>query len=325
MVTRRSSRFRSGPSGSSSTRRARRADANASSSARARANARRGRGRTRRRRGGRADSESPALLAGPRERERREIGSMLASVRRGVAAKGAYARRGRKPTPRRRVASIRSASRSRLRVPLGIITWHPAAGPRPALDNGTATRQRSRGASGVATSPNAQAHFVAFKGFRERLHGHNYTVGVRVFGPLSEGDGYVLDFGDVKKAPRPAPNSFGPAPRCTNRSRDASKGRSRGGAATRRKAGAAAAPRKRRSRGGGATRRKAGAAAAPRRVERTSFPAVSSEDESRRRRGCRADSPRPSRERRRTRRRRGACARSSTSGSSAPARRMCSP
>mmetsp|Transcript_36644 Transcript_36644/g.113393 ORF Transcript_36644/g.113393 Transcript_36644/m.113393 type:complete len:197 (+) Transcript_36644:214-804(+) len=46
------------------------------------------------------------------------------------------------------------------------------------------------------------AHFVAFKGFRERLHGHNYTVGVRVFGPLSEGDGYVLDFGDVKKATR---------------------------------------------------------------------------------------------------------------------------
>ena len=24
------------------------------------------------------------------------------------------------------------------------------------------------------------AHFVAYKGFRERLHGHNYTVGVRL-------------------------------------------------------------------------------------------------------------------------------------------------
>ncbi|KAH8055546.1 6-pyruvoyl tetrahydrobiopterin synthase [Aureococcus anophagefferens] len=43
------------------------------------------------------------------------------------------------------------------------------------------------------------SHFVAFRGFRERLHGHNYTVGVRVFGPLSPDDGYVLDFGDVKK------------------------------------------------------------------------------------------------------------------------------
>ena len=46
------------------------------------------------------------------------------------------------------------------------------------------------------------AHFVAFPGYRERLHGHNYTCSVRVFGPLSERDGYVLDFGDVKKATR---------------------------------------------------------------------------------------------------------------------------
>ena len=46
------------------------------------------------------------------------------------------------------------------------------------------------------------AHFVAFPGYRERLHGHNYTCSVRVFGPLSENDGYVLDFGDVKKATR---------------------------------------------------------------------------------------------------------------------------
>ena len=46
------------------------------------------------------------------------------------------------------------------------------------------------------------SHFVAFRGFRERLHGHNYTVGVRVFGPVSPSDGYVLDFGDVKKTVR---------------------------------------------------------------------------------------------------------------------------
>jgi 6-pyruvoyl-tetrahydropterin synthase len=44
------------------------------------------------------------------------------------------------------------------------------------------------------------AHFVALKGFRERLHGHNYTLGVRLLGSrqISQ-DGYVLDFGDVKK------------------------------------------------------------------------------------------------------------------------------
>jgi len=42
------------------------------------------------------------------------------------------------------------------------------------------------------------AHFVAFQGFRERLHGHNYTVEVRLFGKLCD-DGYVIDFGDVKK------------------------------------------------------------------------------------------------------------------------------
>jgi len=44
------------------------------------------------------------------------------------------------------------------------------------------------------------AHFVAYKGFRERLHGHNYTVGVRLLGSRHISyDGYVLDFGDVKK------------------------------------------------------------------------------------------------------------------------------
>jgi 6-pyruvoyl-tetrahydropterin synthase len=46
------------------------------------------------------------------------------------------------------------------------------------------------------------AHFVAHKGFRERLHGHNYTVEVQMAGPMSEVDGYVIDFGDVKKGIR---------------------------------------------------------------------------------------------------------------------------
>jgi 6-pyruvoyl-tetrahydropterin synthase len=46
------------------------------------------------------------------------------------------------------------------------------------------------------------AHFVAYEGFRERLHGHNYTVEVEMAGPMSSRDGYVIDFGDVKRAIR---------------------------------------------------------------------------------------------------------------------------
>jgi dihydroneopterin triphosphate aldolase (PTPS-III) / 6-pyruvoyltetrahydropterin synthase len=42
------------------------------------------------------------------------------------------------------------------------------------------------------------AHFIAYPGFREPLHGHNYQVGVRVEGRLSH-TGYVLDFGLIKK------------------------------------------------------------------------------------------------------------------------------
>jgi 6-pyruvoyltetrahydropterin/6-carboxytetrahydropterin synthase len=43
------------------------------------------------------------------------------------------------------------------------------------------------------------AHFMAYDGFRERLHGHNYRVSVRVEGRLNT-DGYVIDFGDIKRA-----------------------------------------------------------------------------------------------------------------------------
>jgi len=42
------------------------------------------------------------------------------------------------------------------------------------------------------------AHFIAYPGFREPLHGHNYQVGVRVEGKLTN-TGYVLDFGLIKK------------------------------------------------------------------------------------------------------------------------------
>lgn len=42
------------------------------------------------------------------------------------------------------------------------------------------------------------AHFIAYPGFREPLHGHNYQIGVRVEGRLGE-TGYVLDFGLIKR------------------------------------------------------------------------------------------------------------------------------
>lgn len=42
------------------------------------------------------------------------------------------------------------------------------------------------------------AHFIAYPGFREPLHGHNYQVGVYVEGRLAS-TGYVIDFGLIKK------------------------------------------------------------------------------------------------------------------------------
>src|SRR5271156_104058 len=42
------------------------------------------------------------------------------------------------------------------------------------------------------------AHFIAYPGFREPLHGHNYQVGVYVEGSLAN-TGYVIDFGLIKK------------------------------------------------------------------------------------------------------------------------------
>jgi 6-pyruvoyl tetrahydropterin synthase/QueD family protein len=41
------------------------------------------------------------------------------------------------------------------------------------------------------------AHFIAYKGFREALHGHNYRVSVEIDGELGQ-QGYVLDFAVVK-------------------------------------------------------------------------------------------------------------------------------
>lgn len=47
------------------------------------------------------------------------------------------------------------------------------------------------------------SHFILFKGRREPLHGHNFHCGVTLEGELT-GDGYVLDFGDIKQAARQA-------------------------------------------------------------------------------------------------------------------------
>ncbi|ETV66174.1 hypothetical protein, variant [Aphanomyces astaci] len=46
------------------------------------------------------------------------------------------------------------------------------------------------------------AHFIAFKGFRERLHGHNYRMSVTITGDRIGHDGYLVDFGDIKKVAR---------------------------------------------------------------------------------------------------------------------------
>lgn len=45
------------------------------------------------------------------------------------------------------------------------------------------------------------AHFIAYKGFREKLHGHNYQLAVTITGVVGA-DGYVVDFGEIKKISR---------------------------------------------------------------------------------------------------------------------------
>lgn len=43
------------------------------------------------------------------------------------------------------------------------------------------------------------AHFIAYNGYRERLHGHNYRVGVKLWGQVQE-NGYVVDFTVIKQS-----------------------------------------------------------------------------------------------------------------------------
>lgn len=51
------------------------------------------------------------------------------------------------------------------------------------------------------------AHFIAYEGFREGLHGHNYRVSVDVEGSLGS-QGYVVDFGVVKQITRQVCNTL---------------------------------------------------------------------------------------------------------------------
>jgi len=53
----------------------------------------------------------------------------------------------------------------------------------------------------------AAAHFITMRGKCERLHGHNYRVSVQVEGRLGD-DGYVLDFGVLKRHAREIASSL---------------------------------------------------------------------------------------------------------------------
>jgi 6-pyruvoyltetrahydropterin/6-carboxytetrahydropterin synthase len=47
------------------------------------------------------------------------------------------------------------------------------------------------------------AHFIAHGSYREKLHGHNYRMTVKLTGTdCINNDGYLVDFGDVKRAAR---------------------------------------------------------------------------------------------------------------------------
>lgn len=48
------------------------------------------------------------------------------------------------------------------------------------------------------------AHFITIAGHQcERLHGHNYRVGVTVSGEVDRESGFVVDFGVIKQVVRP--------------------------------------------------------------------------------------------------------------------------
>src|SRR5579863_8334828 len=82
------------------------------------------------------------------------------------------------------------------------LRWAGRAALAAVLRRGAGmTTPIASGFSIVVTKENLKfsaAHFIAYPGFREPLHGHNYQVGVRVEGKLAS-TGYVIDFGLIKK------------------------------------------------------------------------------------------------------------------------------
>lgn len=83
----------------------------------------------------------------------------------------------------------------------GVAAATGAAGGAAAAAAATAAGafRVSVGGSGLGFSA---AHFVAFRGFRERLHGHDYRLAVSVSGRRLGPDGYLLDFSALKKIAR---------------------------------------------------------------------------------------------------------------------------
>jgi dihydroneopterin triphosphate aldolase (PTPS-III) / 6-pyruvoyltetrahydropterin synthase len=83
---------------------------------------------------------------------------------------------------------------------VGIISWSGTSGAKGDKDRRTAVADFSIHVAKENLKFSA-AHFIAYPGFREPLHGHNYQVGIKVEGRLAA-NGYVLDFGLIKKLTR---------------------------------------------------------------------------------------------------------------------------
>ncbi|KAL8449971.1 hypothetical protein Emed_002712 [Eimeria media] len=72
----------------------------------------------------------------------------------------------------------------------------PSSAPPAAADEGSFGVQVA-----LSDSHFCCAHFVAYRGYRERMHGHNYQVQAKLFGALGT-DGYVMNFTDIKRVVR---------------------------------------------------------------------------------------------------------------------------
>lgn len=53
------------------------------------------------------------------------------------------------------------------------------------------------------------SHFIAYRGYRERLHGHRYTVSLKFVGKDTlNSSGYLIEFGEIKKVVRAVCNDL---------------------------------------------------------------------------------------------------------------------